>query len=175
MTDFNMPGMDGTQFLGKAHALVPGSMGIMLTGKADLNMAIDAVNRGHIFRFLTKPCEPENFRACVDAGLENVRLRRAEKDLLEQTVRGSVEILSEILSLANPTAFGRANGVAKMVQHIASILGLEDRWQFETAALLSQIGCIAIPDEVLQSQAEGKDLRPSSRRWSTATRRWRTI
>src|ERR1700741_4110597 len=52
-SDMHMPGMDGVQFLGTVRELAPATVRIMLTGRADQQTAIDAVNRGHIFRFLT--------------------------------------------------------------------------------------------------------------------------
>lgn len=148
VTDYKMPWMNGTQFLTKVIDFAPDTVRIMLTGQADLRTAIDAVNRGHIFRFLTKPCEPEVFQAGLDAALEQYRLRHVERLLLEQTVRGSIEVMAEVLAIANPTAFGRATRVRNYVQHIVATLKLPDAWQYETAALLSQIGCVAIPNDI---------------------------
>ena len=158
VTDYRMPGMNGTQFLAKAREHDPDMIRIMLTGQADLRTAIDAVNRGHIFRFLTKPCDPAILRGCFDAGLEQWRLRNVERDLLEQTVRGSIEVLADVLALANPSAFGKATRIRGLVRHIVDRLNLEDGWQFETAALLSQIGYVAIPDDVLDRMAVGEKL-----------------
>lgn len=148
VTDYQMPWMNGTQFLVKAMDLAPDTVRIMLTGQADLRIAIEAVNQGHIFRFLTKPCEPAIFQAGLDAALEQYQLRHAERLLLEHTVRGSIEVMAEVLALANPTAFGRSTRVRHYVQHIVTSLKLPDAWQYETAALLSQIGCVAIPNDL---------------------------
>ena len=158
VTDFKMPDMNGTQLLARAGEEAPDMIRIMLTGQADLNTAIDAVNRGHIFRFLTKPCEPDVLRGCLEAGLEQHRLRNAERLLLEQTVRGSIEVLAEVLALANPSAFGRATRIRGLVRHIVRHLKLADGWQYETAALLSQIGQIAVPDDLLERMSSGEEL-----------------
>jgi CheY-like chemotaxis protein len=56
VSDLRMPGMDGIEFLARVRTLLPDATRIMLTGQADLSHAILAVNRGHIFQFLTKPC-----------------------------------------------------------------------------------------------------------------------
>src|SRR3972149_6213567 len=56
VSDLRMPGMDGIQFLPVAPQNAPDSVRIMLTGNADLDAAMVAVNEGNIFRFLTKPC-----------------------------------------------------------------------------------------------------------------------
>lgn len=160
VTDYHMPWMNGIQFLAKVVDFAPHTVRIMLTGQADLRTAIDAVNRGHIFRFLTKPCEPEIFQAGLDAALEQYQLQQAERLLLEQTVRGSIEVLAEVLALANPSAFGRAIRVRSYVQHIAATLELPDAWQYETAALLSQIGCVAIPNDIFDRILSDGSLPP---------------
>jgi len=158
VTDFQMPGMNGTQFLAKAREHDPDMIRVMLTGQADLQTAIDAVNRGHIFRFLSKPCEPEVLRGCLDAALEQFRLRNVERDLLEQTVRGSIEVLADVLALSNPAAFGKATRIRGLVRHIVQHLKLADGWQYETAALLSQIGYVAVPDDLLDRMLAGESL-----------------
>ena len=108
VSDMRMPGMDGIQFLARAKELTPNSVRIMLTGNSDQQTAIEAVNEGNIFRFLTKPCPAESLAKAIAAGVEQYRLVTAEKELLEKTLRGSIKVLTEVLSLVNPTAFGRA-------------------------------------------------------------------
>ncbi len=55
VSDFQMPGMNGIEFLTRVRALAPDSVRVMLTGQADFATAIAAVNQGNIFRFLVKP------------------------------------------------------------------------------------------------------------------------
>ncbi len=161
VSDYQMPGMNGIEFLGKVQAKVKATVRVMLTGNADLQSAIDAVNEGNVFRFLTKPCTPEVFSGCLDAALEMHELRHAERLLLERTVRGSIEVLIGVLSLASPSAFGRATRVRDLVRHIVKVLRLEAGWQFETPALLSQIGHVAIPESVIDRMASGEPLSPA--------------
>jgi ActR/RegA family two-component response regulator len=160
VSDYQMPLMNGVQFLSKVRMLSPETVRIMLTGKADLTTAIDAVNRGQIFRFLAKPCDPEFFRSCLDAALEQHYLVNAEHLLLEETVRGSIAVLVDIMALSNPAAFGRATRIQAYVHHIASTLGLKNLWQYETAALLSQIGCVAVPNGVIERIVAGETIPP---------------
>ncbi len=158
VSDFQMPVMDGITFLRHARQMAPDTVRILLTGNPGLQLAVDAVNEGSVFRFLTKPCAPETFQAGVGAAIEQFRLKHMERILLEQTLRGSVDVLVEILGLVNPTAFGRARRVRDYVAHVVHKLKLDDAWQFETAALLSQIGCVALPGEVLEKAAAGEAL-----------------
>ncbi|MEW5956850.1 MAG: HD domain-containing phosphohydrolase [Chloroflexota bacterium] len=161
VADMRMPGMDGIQFLSLVREQTPNTVRMMLTGNADLQTAINAVNRGYIFRFLTKPCPPEYFAGAVEAGLEQYRLVMAERELLGKTLRGSIEVLSEVLSLVNPPAFSRATRIKHLMRDIVSYLKLPNLWQFELAAMLSQIGCIALPPDILNKVYEGQLLSPA--------------
>src|ERR687883_1975197 len=80
VSDMRMPEMDGVQFLARAKELAPESIRIMLTGNSDQQTAMEAVNEGHIFRFLTKPCPPEMLAKALTAGLEQYQLVRAERE-----------------------------------------------------------------------------------------------
>lgn len=158
VTDMRMPGMDGIQFLAKVKEKSPESVRIMLTGNADQQTAIDAVNEGNIFRFLTKPCPPEVLAKALKAGLHQYHLVMAEKELLEKTLRSSIQVLTDILSLVNPTAFGRASRVQRLVRELAAKLQIENAWQTEIAAMLSQVGCITVPEEILMKVYRGASL-----------------
>lgn len=160
VSDYHMPGIDGIQFLASAKQKSPDTVRIMLTGKADLQTAMDAVNEGQIFRFLTKPCPEEMLIKTLQSGLEQFRLVTAEKELLEKTLSGSIKVLTEILSLVNPSAFGRAMRIKSLVNHMTSRLKIPEAWQYEIAALLSLIGCVTIPPEVMDKINAGSVLTP---------------
>lgn len=160
VSDYMMPGTNGISFLSKVRQRSPDTVRIMLTGKADFGAAIEAVNRGQIFRFLTKPCSAEVFEAGLNLALEQYRLIHAERSLLEDTLRGCVQVLADVLAMTSPTAFGRAMRLRSYVQQIAARMELDDGWQLETAALLSQIGCVAVPESVLLRRAAGQPLGP---------------
>lgn len=149
LSDMRMPGMDGIQFLMKAMAQAPDSVRIMLTGNADQQTAIDAVNLGSIFRFLSKPCEPEVLAVALESGIRQYQLITAERELLEQTLKGSMDVLVELLSIADPDAFGRSREVAQLAQKIAQVMELESSWVLPTAAILAQIGALTLPPVML--------------------------
>jgi len=94
----------------------------------------------------------------LEAGLEQYRLINAERELLENTLKASVNVLTEILSLVNPTAFGRASRMRSYVKHIAMQMKVPDLWQYEVAAMLSQIGCVTLPQSILNKIYGRKDL-----------------
>ncbi len=150
VSDLRMPGMNGIEFLTRVRQNAPDTVRVMLTGDADLSAAMSAVNEGKIFQFLTKPCPSDMLVRTLESALEQHRLITAERELLENTLRGSIGVLSEILGLVNPQAFSRAQRIRRYVQHIVETLNLPDRWQYELAAMLSQIGCVTVPPDTLE-------------------------
>jgi uncharacterized protein (TIGR02266 family) len=74
VSDLRMPGMEGPAFLSHARRLAPETARILLAGRADLDWAIAAVNEGHIFRLLTKPCPPESLRRVLYDAVAQARL-----------------------------------------------------------------------------------------------------
>lgn len=159
ISDMRMPGMDGVTLLAEFKKRAPQTVRIMLTGNADQQTAIDAINTGDIFRFLNKPCSPEDMGKAVNAGLEQHRLIMAEQELLEKTVTGTIRALTDVLSLINPEAFGRTTRLKKYMRKIGMDIGLEKQiWWLETLASLSQIGCVILPQGVLQKVASGRVL-----------------
>jgi len=122
VSDLRMPGMDGIQFLARVKAASPESIRVMLTGQAELNAAIAAVNEGNIFRFLTKPCPPATLGRVLEAALEQHRLITAERELLQNTLMGCVTVLTEILSVVYPAAFSRSFRIKHYAALVAKAL-----------------------------------------------------
>ena len=158
VADMRMPGMDGVQLLATIKKRAPETVRIMLTGNADQQTAIEAVNEGNIFRFLTKPCPPQDLAKALSAGIEQYRLITAEKVLLEKTLSGAIKVLVDVLSIANPVAFGHASRVRRIVRKLCEQLKVEKPWQFEIAAMLSQIGCVTVPPDTLEKVYHARKL-----------------
>jgi response regulator RpfG family c-di-GMP phosphodiesterase len=160
VSDLRMPLMDGNKFLAKVRDISPDTIRMMLTGNADLEAAIEAVNKGNVFRFLTKPCDEKDLISVLNVGLDQYRLVTAEKELLEKTLKGGIEVLTDLLSMANPEAFGRSLRIRRYAAEIADKLALASKWQIETAAMLSQIGWFLLPAHTLKKVYSGKSLSP---------------
>lgn len=163
VADMKMPQMNGVELLKMVKQHAKDTVRMMLTGNADQDTALDAVNEGHIFRFMTKPCPPEAFAEALDAGLEQYRLIRTERELLSKTFTACVKVLTDVLSAVNPQAFGRASRLRQLVRGICQQLEVAE-WQIEVAAMLSQIGCVGIPEKILAKAYAGKDLTPAEQR-----------
>lgn len=163
ISDMRMPGMDGATFLSHARERHPDSVRILLTGHAEMDAAISAVNDGQIFRFLTKPCPPPTVLATVTDAIEQNRLIRAERELLEVTLRGSIKALVDVLALTSPRAFGRAQRVKARTNMLVRAAGITEIWPVEMAALLSQVGTITLQDETIDKLFTGGELTEAER------------
>ena len=160
LSDMRMSHMDGIELLTKVKNLAPDTIRIMLTGYADVKTALTAVNEGNIFRFLTKPCDKQTLVSALTAGITQYRLVTLEKDLLENTLAGSLTVLTEVLSMASPAAFSRALRLRRYMGQIAAKLSLANQWKFELAAMLSQLGCVTMAPETIDAVYAGKPLSP---------------
>ena len=88
VSDEQMPVMRGTEFLVKARKEYPSAVRILLTGKATVNTAVEAVNSGQIFKFLTKPCPPDVLaKAIRHALVVSHQLKHAHAPQVKQVTR----------------------------------------------------------------------------------------
>lgn len=161
VSDMRMPEMDGVQFLKEVKALSPNSVRLMLTGNADQQTAIDAVNQGSVFRFMTKPCPVDFLIDTVNAALEQYRLIKSEQELLEGTVNGSIKLLTDILSMVAPEVFGQLTTLRETAREIARAMRLMSTWDIEMAAMLSKIAFVTLPPQTLARVRSHKDLEPA--------------
>jgi CheY-like chemotaxis protein len=158
VSDMMMPGMNGAELLAGVRRLDADIVLLVLSGQADLTSTISAVNNANLFRFLTKPCEPADLTRALDDALRQHQLVRAERELLERTLGGAVDVLTEVLSLATPSAATRTDRMRTLTAGTAAALGLQDDWRLPIAAMLSQVGCVAVPATVLDSVVVGRRL-----------------
>ncbi len=158
ISDMRMPQMDGATLLSKARRAFPDTVRLLLTGYADLDVAVSAINRGNIFRFLSKPCPAETMVEAVQAAVDQYRLITAERELLELTLHGAVKTLVEVLALVSPSAFGRANRLKRNVRELLDHIGQTDRWHTEVGAMLCHIGAITLPPETMERLYAGEEL-----------------
>lgn len=158
VTDYKMPGMNGVELLNLVSNLSPDTVQIMLTGQAEMQAVIDLINKGKIFRFLTKPCSHEDMVLNIDSAIRMYELVTAEKELLGKTLGGSIKVLTDLLALAKPQVFNKTQKIRSLAKSLYSELAIENKWQIEIAATLSQIGCVTIPDDILKKVYKGLTL-----------------
>jgi ActR/RegA family two-component response regulator len=161
VSDMSMPREDGADFLARMLEVCPDSVRIMLTGNADQATAVKAVNRARVFHFLSKPCPADELEAAIQSGIEEYRRKCAERELMGQTVQAVVSMLTQVLALASPLAFGRASRLRSLAKDLADAVGIADPWELEIAASLSQLGAVAMTSELLHKLAHDIPLEES--------------
>ncbi|MFN8642006.1 MAG: response regulator [Candidatus Binatia bacterium] len=159
ITDHRMPGMSGVAFLAEAVARHPAVIRVVLTGYPDVEVLLDAINRGHVYHFLGKPWQPHELRQvvrrgldCWEAAAERARLlgeleaacaraRREADQRARLLVVAAHELGTPVHLLLNALALLREGGVPAATQ---SWLDLADRaaaWLAAGAAQLHVGGC----------------------------------
>lgn len=161
ISDMRMPGIDGIALLRQARTIAPETVRMVVTGLRDQGVAAAALNDGQAFRFIRKPVSDEQLAAALIAALEQYALVTAERELLSDTLRGALVVLSDILALTRPAAFGRASRIRGLVRALALSLGADRVWELELAAVLSQIGMFSVGDKTVQKVIAGAALTPS--------------
>jgi len=161
VADMQMPGMNGIDFLRWISEISPATVRIMMTGQSDQQTARDDVNHGNIFRFLSKPYVRGELIATLDAAVHQFQLLSAEKELLAKTLGSSVKLLADVLVLVKPRSFGRAMRVRRLAQRMAIELQFDPLWHLEIAATLSQVGCVTLPEPLLEKAFQARPLTGS--------------
>jgi len=132
VSDFNMPGMDGVVFLNNVYQRYPHTVLIMLTGRAELDVAINALHNAHISRFLNKPCPKEILQETLQDGLEQYRLRMSEQLLQAQLQQAnhSLETLNNQLEIR---VAQKTRALQLQYQHVASMAQMQNSQAVMTA------------------------------------------
>lgn len=164
VSDMRMPGMDGAAFLAQARERAPDTVRILLTGQADAESAIAAINQGAIFRYLRKPCPTDELTATLQQAVDVHRRTLLERELLSTTLASTIKMLSEVLSMVAPWAFQRSAMLQTCVRHVTQKLAWPDGWAVQVAAALSHIGCISVPGDVIQRDLADGELSEDERK-----------
>jgi DNA-binding NtrC family response regulator len=100
VSDERMPGMTGSQFLTEVRKKWPNTIRMILSGQADLEAAVRAINEGEVYRFLLKPCHPKELQMTILQGLQHKKLVAQSRKLLQEHLK-TVNLL-EALEKDNP-------------------------------------------------------------------------
>jgi CheY-like chemotaxis protein len=175
VTDMRMPKMDGIEFIRNARAKSPDTIYVMLTGNQDQATAIQALNEGQVFRFLTKPCQSSDLKSTLDTALRQYELVTGEKELLHKTFVGAVSVLTDVLELAQPSVFGRAERLQEIVSEILKELHIESQWEYKLSTRLAMLGFALLPEQERMrfeiGQLSGADLQSTIRSAASTGRR----
>lgn len=163
VTDMSMPVMNGVELLEEVQRLAPDTVRLMLTGNADQACAVAAVNRGHVHRFLNKPCPAEALIPAIDDGIRQHQILTAERVLLDQTLNGALQVLTDILAGLDSDAFGTAQLRRTLAREVARDLGVGSTWDIEIAAQLADLGRVTLPP-ALREKIRARHLMTANER-----------
>lgn len=144
VTDQRMPGMDGAEFLARAKEISPDSIRIMLTGYSDIAAAVDAVNRGGISRYITKPWNDDEIKQIIREALkhygllqENRRLTAElqEKNRLLEEFNAALERKVQERTKELLRKMKELEGRDRIQQHLLNLASLEETLQVVLAVL----------------------------------------
>ncbi len=149
VSDNLMPGMTGIEFFRKAKDISPDSVRIMMTAYADVRSAIDAINKGEVYRFITKPWDEEELREIICSAAQKYRVVQSLKEADEARLLS----LARAIELKDPYTRGHCDRVARYALLMADSLGLdaEMKRDIKYGSWLHDCGKIGVPEAVLNS------------------------
>ncbi|HTY63247.1 MAG TPA: HD domain-containing phosphohydrolase [Acidobacteriota bacterium] len=168
ISDYTMPGVSGIEFLEWAKSAAPESMRILLTGCADLDVAINSINRGEVYRFISKPWNRTELRQLIREALQKHKVVKCLKSKNETSLLS----LIRTIELKDPSTKGHSERVAGYALQLADALGIsgEERMDFKYGGLIHDCGKIGVPEAVLNKPgeltAEQRELIKQHARWS---------
>ena len=159
LAGLNLSGMNGLKFLAEVRREHPKLMRLLITADTNFKTAANAVNMGHVSRLLPRPCPPKALKAAIKDAVQKYRKGQAESEAMKDTLLGTVRMLVDILELVQPDAVMRSKRIRRRAQRICTALKAMPAQLMDMVILLSNIGCVALPPELLEQMESG--ARPS--------------
>jgi CheY-like chemotaxis protein len=161
LLDVNMPEINGYQVCEqlKSKASLRDIPVIFLSALNAVEDKVKGFRSGGV-DYISKPFQFEEVQARVETHLRLRRAQQAEHDLLERTLGGAVATLWELVQLTSPVLALRSKAIREIVVCITKDIGIADPWQYELAATLCLMGCVALPEDVFEKAYCGHPLSP---------------
>jgi response regulator RpfG family c-di-GMP phosphodiesterase len=164
ISDMHMPGMNGVDFLAQCATHSPLITRILLTGDAARRVAVSAAEVSHCFRVLPKSTLPAELLATVDLAFRHHERAEMEHELLETTLRPSINLLLELFSATAPASFDMSLRLQRTVRQFAEAMNLPMSWEMELAAGLARIGMATLPPTVAAKIGKREKLTPAEQK-----------
>jgi response regulator RpfG family c-di-GMP phosphodiesterase len=148
IADVFLPGVSGIEFLAQCARISPDTVRIALTGDPGRETVVDSVNYANVFRFVSKPIHIKTLQELIESALKHFESQRFEREMMETTVRTSVNLLLEVLATLDPASFELSQRLRGSVRLFARNLKLPNVWELELAASLARIGIVALPQAI---------------------------
>jgi|GEM_PF-520154 len=165
ITDQHIFGMTGIELLERAASLRPHMVRIILAGCTDMEALVDAINRGQVYRCVTKPWNNEDLRLTVVRALQHYEVNRSRHEMeeankrlsqrLQAMTRGVICAIADTLEAKDTYVYGHARRVSGYAAAIGRRMRLSVQLleQLSLAALMHDVGKIATPDSILLKPA----------------------
>ncbi len=161
VSDMRMPNMNGAEFLEKVNEKWPKTVRILLTGYAEINATIDAINKGQVYRYIAKPWEDNDVALVIKHALHMKALERdkVNHEALKISFIASIRIFANIIEMREGNNAGPSRRVAELARSIAQQMGLNDKdvQDVFVAGLLHNVGKISLPDRVTNKPFDSLD------------------
>jgi DNA-binding response OmpR family regulator len=159
LLDINMPGMNGYEVCQqlKSSERLSGIPVIFLSALDAAENKVKGFLLGAV-DYISKPFQLEEVQARVEIHIKLRRAQQAGHDLMERTLGGAVGALWELVEITSPVLALRGRAIRDIVLWITKRVEIKDARQFELAAAICLVGCIGLPDDVLEKAYCGQDL-----------------
>lgn len=148
ISDQRMPEMNGTEFLGKTVDRYPDTIRILLTGYTDVEDLVEAINSGQVFKYITKPWQPEELKAVVQQASETYKVIKQRTNELQRALRREL-LFNEVMSAIRESLDYRS-----MLQTIVETMG---RTFDASAGILRPVESDRLMPETFSYQALNSD------------------
>jgi len=162
ISDQRMPDITGDKVLAAAKELQPEAVRILLTGYSDIEALTNCVNEASIYKYITKPWEPEQLRLTVVRALESLSLQRRLKHKtaeLDQAYEDAVKMLSVACEGKDEDTGYHVQRVQHYTESLALEIGYDalDARHMGIMSILHDVGKLFVPDAILQKPAKLND------------------
>ena len=158
LTDQRMPGMSGVEVLRQARMIRPETTRLLFTAFADIHAVIDSINQGHVFRYITKPWEPEELESVIRQAVERHDLV-VERDQLIAELKTSNAKLQETDRLKNAFLDVASH---ELNTPVTVVLGLTDLWKLTLESSATEPQKLWVDRISARGPAVGQDRRPNA-------------
>ena len=154
ISDYVMPDQNGLEFLRKAKGISADSVAIILSGYADLDAIVEALNKGEIYHYITKPWDDNLLKIEIKKSLDQWALLKRQREMdqnLQAQLNTTVEILSNLPHLKDPGVAGKIERVCRLCLLIAEAYPLSPQIvsELERAAKLHKVGNLGVSSTIL--------------------------
>ena len=154
VSDQKMPIMEGTEFFKKISEKYPNIIKILLTGHSNLDILVESINECHLFQYILKPFEPEQFCVIIESGIKKYELGSSKTQILQdlsELFYKTIKSIAFALDAKDPYTHGHSMRVTLYSLALAKALNLGEELleEIETTGLLHDIGKLAIPEKIL--------------------------